>query len=80
MEGQDSAGQSEITRFGSGIGQKMVSKIIEKQLPIFGSMCIIAMRYASVVYRQGKRLTVTIGCISEVGEDCFPSLILRGRD
>lgn len=33
------------------------------------------MSFGSVVYRQGKRLTDTIGCISEVGEDCFPSLI-----
>ena len=35
----------------------------------------MCMRFASVVYRQGKRLTDSIGCISEVGEDCFPSLI-----
>jgi len=33
---------------------------------------ILDLRYASVVYRQGKLLTDTIGCISEVGEDSFP--------
>jgi hypothetical protein len=37
-----------------------------------GASIILDLRYASGVYRQGKLLTDSIGCISEVGEDSFP--------